>query len=72
MTGRRVTAAAAVLAVAAVGLTGGCKERVCRGGEHAVRSIEAPDTGRTCVPDGDPPPPGYEEYPPGQVPVYVD
>ncbi len=50
----------------------GCpvRERLCSEGEHVVKSIEAPDTGRTCVRDGDPPPEGYEEYPPGQVPIF--
>jgi hypothetical protein len=48
------------------------RERICSRGEHVVRSIEAPETGRTCVRDGEPPPKGYEEYPPGQVPTYLD
>jgi len=71
MAGRAIAVVAAALAV--TGLTAaGCQERVCRRGEHAVRSVEAPDTGRTCVRDGDPPPAGYEEYPPGQAPTYAD
>ena len=71
MARRAVVAAAAALAM--TGLTAaGCQERVCRQGEHAVRSVEAPDTGRTCVKDGEAPPPGYEEFPPGEAPVYVD
>ncbi len=70
---RRAAAAGGVaLAVAGAATAAGCQERVCRQGEHAVRSVEAPDTGRTCVRDGEPPPPGYEEYPPGDAPVYVD
>lgn len=69
---RAAAAAGAALAVAALGTAAGCQERVCRRGEHAVRSVEAPDTGRTCVRDGEPPPPGYEEFPPGEAPVYVD
>jgi len=48
------------------------RERICSRGEHVVRSIEAPATGRTCVRDGEPPPDGYEEYPPGKVPKYTD
>lgn len=48
------------------------RERMCSRGEHAVKSIEAPETGRTCVRDGAPPPDGYEEYPDGQVPTYLD
>ena len=71
MASRALVAALATLAV--TGLTAaGCQERVCRKGEHAVRSTEAPETGRTCVKDGEAPPPGYEEFPPGQTPVYVD
>ncbi len=52
----------------------GCslRERVCSKGEHPVKSIVAPDTGRACVRDGEPPPKGYEEYPPGQAPTYLD
>jgi hypothetical protein len=55
------------------GLSAGCwgPDRICRGGEHPVKSIEYPESGRACVKDGDPPPPGYEEYPPGRVPVHV-
>lgn len=64
-------AAVALALVALAGVAAGCQERVCRKGEHAVRSVAAPDTGRTCVKDGDPPPAGYEEYPPGEAPVYV-
>lgn len=68
---RNATAALALVAVAGLS-AGGCQEKVCRDGERAVRSIEAPDTGRACAPDGEPPPPGYEDYPPGEAPVYVD
>lgn len=58
----------------AVTLTG-CplgRERICSRGEHVVKSIEAPETGRTCVRNGQPPPNGYEEYPAGNVPTYTD
>jgi hypothetical protein len=48
------------------------RERVCSRGERSVRAIEAPETGRTCVKNGQPPPPRYEEFPPGQRPTYVD
>lgn len=68
----RRAAAATTAVLAALTLAAGCQERVCRRGEHAVRSVEAPDTGRTCVKDGEPPPAGYEEYPPGEAPVYTD
>lgn len=55
-------------------LSVGCsgRERICGKGDHVVRSIESPETGRTCVRDGTPPPKGYEEFPPGQVPKYTD
>ena len=48
------------------------RERICNRGERVVKSIQAPETGRTCVRDGEPPPDGYEEYPPGRVPKYTD
>ena len=48
------------------------RERMCSPGERAVRAIDAPDTGRACVKKEKPPPPGYEEFPPGQRPTYVD
>jgi hypothetical protein len=66
---------AAFLAVGSVGLIGGCsafRERVCERGEYAVRAIAAPKTGSTCVPNGQVPPPGYERFPPGQTPTYLD
>jgi len=69
--GIAVLGATMVLAVTLSGCPVG-RERICSGGEHVVRSIEAPETGRTCVRDGKPPPKGYEEYPPGQVPKYTD
>ncbi len=59
-------ASAIVLAIAFISCP--LMERICSKGEHAVRAIEAPETGRTCVRDGEPPPEGYEEYPPGQEP----
>jgi hypothetical protein len=46
------------------------RERICSPGEHVVRSVDSP--GQTCVRDGDPPPKGYEEFPAGKVPTYVD
>lgn len=48
------------------------RERICSKGEHVVRSIKAPETGRACGRNGEPPPPGYEEYPPGKVPTHTD
>ena len=63
------------LALGIIGSMVGCgtfKERVCESGEYAVRAIEAPETGRTCVPNGQEPPPGYERFPPGQTPTYLE
>jgi len=48
------------------------RERICSKSEHVVKSTEAPQTGRACVRDGEPPPQGYEEFPPGKVPTYPD
>lgn len=67
----RVVVGAMTLALMLSGCPLG-RERICRRGEHVVKSIEAPATGRTCLRDGDPPPKGYEEYPPGKVPKYTD
>jgi hypothetical protein len=52
----------------------GCsfRERMCSSGKHAVWSVQYPETGRTCVRDGDAPPAGYATYPPGKTPTYVD
>src|SRR5205085_4210037 len=74
---RRASRLVVAVSAMAVGLTlPGCsplgRERICSRGEHVVKSIEAPETGRTCVRNGNPPPSGYEEYPPGQVPTYLD
>lgn len=75
LTAVRHLLAMALLAAVLVSSGGACsyvfRERMCVRGERAVRAIEAPDTGRTCVKNGQPPPPGYEEFPPGQRP-YVD
>ena len=68
--------AVAILVAVLVWLGGACsfvfRERMCSPGERAVRAIEVPDTGRTCVKNGQASPPGYEEFPPGQRPTYVD
>ncbi len=48
------------------------RERMCSSDERAVRAIDAPETGRACVKKGQPPPSGYEEFPPGQRATYVD
>ncbi len=70
---RLLTSSLAALGV--VGLMAGCttfNERVCEKGEYAVRATAAPETGRTCVPNGQEPPPGYERFPPGQTPTYPE
>lgn len=66
-------AGAAVLALATVVSGSACsyRERVCREEDYPVRSIEYPDAG-ACARDGEPPPPGYETYPAGETPTYVD
>lgn len=64
-----------VSAIALAVVLTGCpigRETTCSRGEHVVRSIEAPETGRTCVRNGQTPPKGYEEYPAGNVPTYMD
>ncbi len=72
----RYRLALGLLVAVLISLGGACslvfRERMCSRGERAVRAIEAPDTGRTCVKNGQPPPPRYEEFPPGQRPTYVD
>jgi hypothetical protein len=47
------------------------RERICRSGEYPVKAV-GNKTGRTCVPDGERPPPGYVRYPAGKVPKHVD
>lgn len=67
----RGLAATLVLAVVPFGLTG-CmgRERVCNEGEYPV--VEHSGQGKTCVKDGETPPPGYREYPAGNTPTYLD
>lgn len=65
----------AIVTTMVLAMASGCnlaRERICDKGRHVVKSIQSPETGRTCVDDGKPPPEGYEEYPPGQVPAYID
>ena len=64
--GMAMSVALTVLAGSACG-----RERICNEGEYPVKSIRFPDTGRTCVKDGDEPPKGYETYPPGEVPTFI-
>ena len=45
-----------------------CSDEVCPRGQHPVRWIEDHD-GSICVEDGQPAPPGYEEYPAGATPT---
>jgi hypothetical protein len=71
--GRRTVAGLAVMAVAAVLLTGGClfREAICSSGEYPVAQVRS-TTGRTCVKDGQAPPAGYVRFPEGKVPQHVD
>ena len=52
---------------------GGCAlhEHVCRAGEYPVRTSTT-DDGLACTPDDEEPPAGYERFPAGEVPEYVD
>ncbi len=74
MNPRRTAPAAATWLATATVLVGGCqiRERMCSEGEYPVRSIRFPDTGRACVTEGEQPPKGYETFPPGEVPEFVD
>ncbi len=58
--------------VGAVAACGPFRERVCERSEYAVRAITAPDAGRTCVPNDQEPPPGYERFPAGEKPTYLE
>ena len=50
----------------------GCgPERICSSGEYPARATEN-STGRTCVPEDEEPPAGFERFPAGQVPQHVD
>lgn len=66
-----VRAIAVPIALLAAGC-GELRERVCERGQYAARAIAAPETGRVCVPDGQEPPLGYERFPPGQTPTYLE
>ena len=57
-----------LLAVLAASSLSSCADAVCGRGEHPVRWIED-HNGSVCVKDGEPPPPGYEEYPEGATPT---
>ena len=63
-----------LLLVTAVLGTGGCssRERVCSSGEYPVRTVDPSDGGLACAPDGEEPPAGYERFPAGEEPEYVD
>ena len=70
----RLTTPLLLLIVATALSTSGCssRERVCSSGEYPVRTVDASDAGLACAPDGEEPPPGYERFPAGEVPEYVD
>ncbi len=61
-------------AVLTASSAGGCawRERVCGADEYPVRTIATTDDGLACTPDGEEPPAGYERFPDGEVPEYVD
>ena len=63
-----------LLTVLAALSAGGCsaRERVCSSGEYPVRTVDASDGGLACTRDGEEPPAGYERFPAGEVPEYVD
>ena len=71
---RRLTTLLVPLLVLAAAGTSGCsyRERVCSSGEHPVRTVDPSDAGLACAPDGEEPPTGYERFPAGEVPAYVD
>ena len=70
---RRTTPLVLLTVLAALG-AGGCSagERVCSSGEYPVRTVDASDGGLACARDGEGPPAGYERFPAGEVPEYVD
>ena len=72
MTSARGPSLVSALLLATLPVAGCVRERVCSEGEYPVRSIEHPESGRACVQEGEQPPEGYETFPPGQVPTYVD
>ncbi|MFN8075158.1 MAG: lipoprotein [Kineosporiaceae bacterium] len=61
-----------LLALLAVLTLSGCRERMCEEGQYPARSTQFPETGRVCVPVGQEPPVGYERFPAGQEPTFVD
>lgn len=76
--GRGFRGAAVVVGIVAVGvvaclLSAACstRERICRSGEYPVKSVGS-STGRSCVPNGREPDPGWVRYPEGKVPRYLD
>jgi hypothetical protein len=69
----RITAFSLLGVLACAALTA-ChyRERVCFVGQYPARSIAYPKTGKVCVKNGHRPPAGYETYPAGKTPTYVD
>ena len=68
-----MTALSALLVGAALGASGcSLQERVCGSGEYPVRTVDPTDSGMACAPDGEEPPAGYERFPAGEVPEFVD
>jgi hypothetical protein len=48
------------------------REAMCADDAYPVWPVNAPDSGRTCVPNGQEPPTGYACYPMGHVPHWTD
>ena len=73
MRGLRTTVVLTVTTTAVLSV-GGCaaRERVCGSDDYPVRTVDTTDGGLACAPDGEEPPPGYERFPEGEVPEYVD
>ena len=68
-----MTALSVLVVGAALGASGcSLQERVCSSGEYPVRTVDSTDGGLACAPDGEEPPPGYERFPDGQAPEFVD
>lgn len=71
---RNLLTALSVLAVVAGLGSSGCslRERVCGSDEYPVRTVDRAADGMACAPDGEEPPAGYERFPAGQEPEFVD
>lgn len=66
--------AGVLVVVAGLALAGctGIREANCQDDEYPAWSINYPDTGGACVPNGQDPGPGYARFPEGHVPYWLD